>query len=165
MVRLHAACLLLLAIPSGMAFAEAADLKFWWSDYGSAYRLAQKEGKPLLVVFENSGLRGQPSQHIHIKSQNSDAKLLTAYVLCRIDASSEEGRELARQFAAPGFPSVVITDKRLDRVIYRRHGPLSTLDWSTMLVSYRSGERLPKKEARVPTEPQKPAPAAKVCYT
>ena len=37
----------------------------------------------------------------------------------------------------------MITDKRLNRVIYRRNGPLSDLDWAVMLGSYRTGERVP----------------------
>ena len=133
-------------------------LKVWWNDYGSAYRLAKKEQKPLLVLFEAVDGPDRVLQGSSQWQQSPASSLLTPYILCRIDTSSPSGRDLARKFAAPGFPSVVITDKRLNRVIFRRHGPLSDLDWAVMLVSYRTGERLAERSAQ-------PADQRTVCYT
>ena len=162
MVRLQSVWFLFLlgviSLLGGRVSGETQGVKVWWTDYGSAYRLAEKERKPLLVVFEKSDALGQPPQTVRDLNQNPASSLLNPYVLCRIDVSTEIGRDLARQFAAPGVPSVVITDKRLNRVIYRRHGPLSNLDWAVMLVSYRTGERPADRS------PQ-PAEQRTVCYT
>ena len=149
---------LALSLFSGRSEADESGLKVWWTDYGSAYRLAEKEKKPLLVVFEAVDGPARVLQGSSPWQQSPASSLLGPYILCRINISTPSGRELARKFAAPGFPSVVITDKRLNRVIYRRHGPLSDLDWAVMLVSYRTGERLPA------VSPQ-PSDQRTVCYT
>ena len=151
----------ILSIFSGQSTADESGLRVWWMDYGSAYRLAEKEQKPLLVVFDSVDgpermlKRSSPWQ---LSNASSASSLFGPYILCRIDISTPSGRELARKFAVPGFPSVVITDKRLNRVIYRRHGPLSDLDWAVMLVSYRTGERLPELSSQ-------PSDQRTVCYT
>ena len=143
---------------SGQSIADESGLKVWWTDYGSAYRLAEKEQKPLLVVFDTVDGPERMLQGSSPWQQSHASSLLSPYILCRINISTPSGRELARKFAAPGFPSVVITDKRLNRVIYRRHGPLSDLDWAVMLVSYRTGERLPELSSQ-------PSDQRTVCYT
>ena len=142
----------------GQSNGDGPNLKVWWNDYGSAYRLAEKEHKPLLILFEEVKATGRVSRDFSRLQQSSASSLLSPYILCRIDTSSPSGRDLAQRFAAPGFPSVVITDKRLNRVIYRRHGPLSDLDWAVMLVSYRTGERLPERSSQASDQ-------RAVCYT
>ncbi|HJN67761.1 MAG TPA: hypothetical protein QF761_16255, partial [Pirellulales bacterium] len=58
-----------------------------------------------------------------------------------IDVTSESGREIARLFGATQFPYTVITDKHLNRIIFRKAGNISDLDWVTTLISYREGTR------------------------
>ncbi len=142
----------------GQAAGAEPELQVWWTDYGSAYRLAEKEEKPLLVLFEATDARGQSLQVASTLEQSPSSSLLKPYVLCRIDVSTESGRDLARKFKAPNFPSVVITDKQLNRVINRQHGPLSDLDWAVMLVSYRTGERQVHR-------PSQSVEQGTVCYT
>ncbi len=143
---------------TGQSDGVEPDFKVWWNDYGSAYRLAKKEQKPLLVLFEAVDGSDRMLHGSSRWTQSPASSLLSPYILCQIDTTSPSGRELAQRFAAPGFPSVVITDKRLNRVIYRRHGPLSDLDWAVMLVSYRTGERLAERSAQ-------PSDQRTVCYT
>ena len=150
--------ILVLSIFSGQSVADESGLKVWWTDYGSAYRLAEKEQKPLLVVFDTVDGSERMLKGESPWQRSNASSLLGPYILCRINISTPSGRELARKFAVPGFPSVVITDKRLNRVIYRRHGPLSDLDWAVMLVSYRTGERLPELSSQ-------PSDQRTVCYT
>ena len=141
---------------SGVTFAETFDQKVWWTDYGAAYRLAEKEGKPLLVVFEKADL--QDPQFLAAVGLDSVSSLLEHYILCRIDGTTKEGRDLAQKFHTPGLPSLVITDKQLRRVAYRRQGPLSDVDWAVMLVSYRADE--PPAE-----RPQESKSRRAGCYT
>ncbi|MDG2408467.1 MAG: hypothetical protein P8M53_05595 [Pirellulales bacterium] len=148
----------MMTLLSDRCAGEPPGLQVWWTDYGSAYRLAEKEEKPLLVVFEAFDFPGPALQASLELKQSPSSSLLSPYILCRIDTSTKSGRDLARQFAAPGLPSVVITDKRLKRVIYRRPGPLSDLDWAVMLVSYRTGESLADRTSQ-------PSEQRTVCYT
>ena len=146
----------MLSMVPAVSLAETPGSKVCRTDYGVAYRLAEKEGKPLLVVFEK-----EDAQNLQFSADaglDSVSSLLKHYVLCRINGSTEEGRDLAQKFNAPGLPSLVITDKRLRRVVYRRQGSLSDVDWAVMLVSHRTDEQ--------PTEPPQESKSRRaICYT
>ena len=81
---------------SGRSDADESSLKVWWTDYGSAYRLAEKEKKPLLVVFEAVDGPARVLQGSSPWQQSPASSLLGPYILCRINISTPAGRELAR---------------------------------------------------------------------
>ncbi len=130
-------CLAFFAAP---AFADS-----WLDDYAEAYRTSQIEAKPLLVVFEKPLERSSQFQQVSDLSRREKSSLLSPYTLCRIDVTSESGQEIANLFGATQFPYTVITDKHLKRILFRKAGNISDLDWATMLISYREGTR-PKVE-------------------
>ena len=57
MVRLQSVWFLFLlgmiSLLGGRVSGETQGVKVWWTDYGSAYRLAEKERKPLLWFLKN----------------------------------------------------------------------------------------------------------------
>ncbi len=122
-------------------FAAPAFADRWLSDYAEAYRTSQIEAKPLLVVFEKPFEQFSQFQQVSDLSLRERSSLLGPYTLCRIDVTSESGREIARLFGATQFPYTVITDKHLNRIIFRKAGNISDLDWVTMLISHREGTR------------------------
>jgi len=138
--------------------AAQASADPWLGDYAEAYRISQIDGKPLLMLFEKPFERSSQFQQVSDLSQPVRSSLLSPYTLCRIDVTSESGREIAGLFGVTRFPYIAITDKHLKRVIFRRAGNISDLDWATMLISYREGTQ-PKVD--VSTFRSTPT----VCYT
>ncbi|MEK6249043.1 MAG: thioredoxin family protein, partial [Planctomycetales bacterium] len=118
--------------------SQAAD---WSSDYGIAYRTAQLEKKPLLIVLEKSSEPRARIRQVSTSLVQRDSALLSAYKLCRIDVTTEEGSQIAELFGATEFPQIAITDKQVDQIIFRKTGTFSDLEWASMLVSYKKGKR------------------------
>jgi len=124
-------------LTAGMASANE-----WMSDYGTALESTRRAEKPLIVVLEKPS---EPGARIGQVSQSSDpigSILLTPYTLCRIDVTTPLGAKVAEAFGASKFPYTAITDKQGKQIIYRNSGAYSDLDWTTMLVSHRAGERV-----------------------
>ena len=112
----------------------------WHYDYSKAYREAQTENKPLLVVFENSSDPQQRFQQVSATKTESSQQLLSNYVLCRLDVSTEYGQYWAERFRTTSVPYAVITDKAMGRIVFRKAGRFSGTDWETTLTTYKNGQ-------------------------
>ena len=111
----------------------------WHQDYSIAYQEAQQNNKPLLVVFENSADPQQRFQQVSATKSTAEQELLTKYVLCRFDVSTEYGKYWADRFRTTSVPYAVITDKGMGEIVYRKAGRFSGEDWLTTLTSYQNG--------------------------
>jgi hypothetical protein len=141
----------------GFLAATAAAAEPWLENYAVAYRTAQQEGKPLLLVLEKPVDLQHQLRQVSDFSRPVDSSLLGPYTLCRIDVTTEEGQWLAKMFGATRFPYVVITDKRAARILYRKAGKVSDQDWAVMLISYREGKR--------PVVHLPASRSSRICYT
>ncbi|NIP86766.1 MAG: hypothetical protein GTO03_14880 [Planctomycetales bacterium] len=120
--------------------APAAIADDWQNDYATALEAARAAHKPLLVVME------LPSDRLAATrgdSQLGSSALLKPYQLCCIDVSTSEGQKVAEAFGAERFPYTVITDKDSRNIIHRKAGHYSKLDWSSLLMTYRNGQKPP----------------------
>jgi hypothetical protein len=132
-VGLHAIAVVLAVSPA--VFADS-----WKSDYGTALQAARSAHKPLLVVLE------MPSDRLSETTGSNDlssSALLKPYELCCVDASTSLGQQVAEVLGAKQFPYTVITDKDVKNIIHRKAGHYSKLDWSSMLMTYRDGQKPP----------------------
>jgi len=148
--------LAVLCAPQTVLLADQPSAQHWVIDYGTAYRQAEKEGKPLLVVFERPG-----SKSSLLRGVEAVSGLGKHYVLCRVDGTTEMGRDLAQKFRTPEIPSLVITDDHLRRVTYRQRGPLSEVNWEAVLVSAPTDKESSEKSEA----PRESKPRGTICYT
>jgi hypothetical protein len=108
----------------------------WSQDYGACLKRAAAEKRPLLVVLERPAAAVRPAA---VKRNAEDSATLENYVLCRVDATTKYGQELAQKFDASELPFTAIIDRNGERQIYRHAGQLSDSDWRTTLATYRQG--------------------------
>jgi hypothetical protein len=130
----------LYAIAATVAISPAALAEQWQSDYGTALEAARSANKPLLVVME------LPADRIIETNGSGDlssSALLKPYQLCCIDVSTPMGQQIAEAFGARQFPYTVITDTDGKNIVHRKAGHYSKLDWSSMLMTYRDGQKPP----------------------
>ena len=129
----------LYAIAATAVISPAALAEQWQGDYGTALEAARSANRPLLVVME------LPSDRISEKNGGdlSSSALLKPYQVCCIDVSTSQGQQVAEAFGAREFPYTVITDSEAKNVIHRKAGHYSKLDWSSMLMTYRDGQKPP----------------------
>ena len=112
----------------------------WHEDYTEALAAARADRKPLLVVIYNSG---QSQRQLQLTSQTTGetATLLDNYHLCRIDASTPNGKRVAGVFKATTYPYTVITDRNAQKIIFRRGGAFNKAQWIETLADYRRGSK------------------------
>lgn len=111
----------------------------WHSDYGLALKAAQESGKPLLILVH------EPAQVTPVAVNRTEQKkitqLLANYELCRIDASSKYGQEVASAFKASELPFTAIISKDVKQQLYRHGGALETGEFISVLTQYQAGVR------------------------
>ena len=82
------------AVAAPSVDASQASANAWHADYGVALAETKQEEHPLLVVFEQPGDNAKqldPS----LLSAESGAFPLDSYALCRIDATTDYGKQVA----------------------------------------------------------------------
>jgi thiol:disulfide interchange protein DsbD len=89
------------------------------TNYLEACRAAQAAGNALLVVIEESQDAGAPTAAIEAFSSRREALSMQ---VCRIDASTRLGSQLAKSYGAGRFPYAVITNS-VGEIVYRGSGP------------------------------------------
>ena len=113
----------------------------WMQDYGAALELARSSQRPLLIIFERDSSPGRQIEQVTYTPDRTQSLLLTNYTTCRIDVGTEHGMQVAQAFKISHFPYTVITDKRVAKIILRRHGNFTANEWISMLVDYQDGRR------------------------
>lgn len=117
----------------------------WESDYGKALRATRAtDDHPLLVVLESPSQSDASVQQVSYTSATvspEEAELLAPYQLCRVDASTEYGKKVAKAFGVTSFPYTAIIDRTGTVIIYAKSGKLPADEWAETLKTYKSGER------------------------
>lgn len=130
------------ALLACLAAAIAPDLN-WSNHYGTARKQAIASGKPLLVVIENRDPLALPSaptiEQISWTSPQVSPELLVKFELCRIDASTEYGRRVARAFNANKLPLTAIIDKTGEWMVYVKAGDMNTSELNDVLAEWQQG--------------------------
>jgi hypothetical protein len=108
----------------------------WLDDYGLACQQVAKEKKPL-AVFIGSGAAGweKLSREGKIGKEAREA-LSSSYVCLYIDASSAEGKRLARSFDVPQGLGIVISDRSGEKQAFHHQGDLKGEDLEYYLKKY-----------------------------
>jgi hypothetical protein len=142
----------MLLLSLGLLAPDAAAAARWHEQYGTALRTAKRLGRPLLVVIDSSSTpesRIEPARfRANDKAQES---LLSPYVLCHIDVTTDYGKLVAKAFRATQFPHTAIIDRTGSVILHRKRGAFTPAEWATTLAKFRTGERVRKQAA--------------VCYT
>ncbi|MCA9247224.1 MAG: hypothetical protein KDA42_08925 [Planctomycetales bacterium] len=119
--------------------SAAPDTARWTNDYGLALTETRQTNRPLLVMLDNPNDPEQAVANSQIKPTGFTASTLQRYHLCRVDVSTDYGKEVAKVFRASEFPSAVIIDPTGRQIIYRRTGRLSDSEWDSILTQYQDG--------------------------
>ena len=127
------------AVAAPTAQADSADA--WHANYSEAVAETKQENQPLLVVFDKPGDEAEqldPS----LLSAESGAFPLDSYALCRIDATTDYGKQVAEGFKVKEFPHVAIIDKSGSIVLRRVSGDISQSEWKKVLKEHKDGARV-----------------------
>lgn len=113
----------------------------WQADYGKALAATRSDQRPLLVVLDIPSNPEQSLSNELLATQGDQAKVLGAYELCHVDASTEYGQKVAAAFGATQFPHTAIIDRKGEVVLFKKPGQIEQSEWTTTLVKYQTGER------------------------
>ncbi|MEN0111300.1 MAG: hypothetical protein AAF805_11315 [Planctomycetota bacterium] len=121
--------------------ALAADAKIdaadgWNADYGAALAETKADERPLLVVLDNPAEAAES-----LGEERLEAGGLERYALCRVDVTSEYGREVAKAFGVTEFPHVAIIDRTGSVIVRRIAGDVSAEQWESILDRHAAGLR------------------------
>ena len=121
----------------------------WQTDYHRALQQAQRSRRPLLVKIEDLSLNlPESSPSVSARNETIPTEILDDFVLCRIDFSRPNGKEIARRLGATSVPFTAIVNRSLTRVVYRRSGEIDPLEFEAVLV--RVAERQPTMRIGLP---------------
>lgn len=149
-----------LAIAAGLVQSAPTSPK-WERDYGVALKSARSGKRPLVVVLENPNAPEQSLKTEGISHGSDQAKMLEAFVLCRVDVTTKIGRMVAEAFGAREFPYTAITDRDCRKIIHRHAGRPTAQAWVAMLA-----QRLPRLGLRLETAKYGDAPVwQETCFT
>ena len=122
----------------------------WESDYGDALKATRAGNQPLLVVIEkprDEEARIAPALLSEDSIKGNQFELLQPYELCRVDASTKYGREVAKAFRTKSYPYMAIIDKTGSVILYSKTGDIDAKDWERALSQHKRGERRPVRTA------------------
>jgi len=111
----------------------------WQADYGKALAATRADDRPLLVVLD---VPNDPKSAVGREQlETEQAKLLDAYQLCHVDASTKYGKKVAQAFKAEKFPFTAIIDKTGSVVLCKKSGKITEVEWGETLATHKKGER------------------------
>ena len=137
------ALVLLMEPAIGLAPSTVAELKTpqQFQNYTAAYRAAQREKKPLLVIL-NPG-RDSDTVPVHlddVRKTEQRRKLLDRYVLVEIDASTPHGETIHKLFDNKSLPHVAVIDRDQKWQVFRSNRTLQGNDWTRILETFQNGD-------------------------
>ena len=123
------------------AVAATPSQSQWQADYGKALAATRNDDRPLLIVLDVPADKELAVKTERLKAEGEQGKLLNAYQLCHVDASTKYGKKVAEVFKAEKFPFAAVIDKTGSVVLTKKTGQLSDKEWETVLETYKAGER------------------------
>ena len=150
---------LLVVTASGLGQSDESSELAWSVDYAQAFAAAKSSRKPLLVVIEDSTKQGNQFDEDKLASEPTQVQLMSQFELCKIDASSKKGKQVAKAWGATQFPYTAITDRTNSVVVYRKGGQMSRNEWIAALVESKDRVYVRKPVAASVTQPSAPANA------
>lgn len=137
------ALVLLLDPAIGLAPSQVAEVKApqQFQNYTEAYRFAQREKKPLLVIL-NPGSRSDvtPIHLDDVRKTEQRRKLLEHYVVVEIDASTSHGETIHKLFQNKPLPHVAVIDREQKWQVFRTSRTLQGSDWTRILETLQKGD-------------------------
>ncbi|MEQ8848239.1 hypothetical protein [Botrimarina sp.] len=131
---------MLVAMVAGLSASEG-DTSGWHADYGAALAETKHEAQPLLVVLDDPSDEANRLDPDLLKAE-SGALPLDSYALCRVDVSTDYGKQVAEGFKVTSFPHVAIIDKSGSVILRRVSGDVSLAEWKRVLSLHAEGDRL-----------------------
>lgn len=132
----------LLLIAGMMAPDQAEETHF--DNYGDAYRAAKELKLPLLVILNPGDKEVADVKPITMEAVRKTGKrrgLLEDYVVAVVDTGTRRGQKTHQLFKSPELPRVVVIDKQQKSQIFQTSEKLYGQLWTTILETYREGER------------------------
>lgn len=126
--------------------ARSVQAEGWFADYHEAKTASVVAGTRLLVVLDDPTQPQHSVEQVSTMTSAVEAELLKPYTTCRIDVSTEKGKEMASKFRATEFPYTAVIDKAGKFIVYKNQGKYSNSEWVSMLLSYAK-EELPTQAA------------------
>jgi hypothetical protein len=121
----------------------------WTDDYAVALAATKKTQRPLLVVIDDSQQPHPRLEHVSTTADTTQTTPLSGYQLCRIDAATEYGREVAESFKVRQYPYSAIIDRTGSVILHQQSGPITTQEWAATLARHRSGIYAAERQAAV----------------
>jgi len=128
-------CLMLAAAVTGASPVQDR----WSNDYGAALAATRKSDRPLLVMLENPADEKQAASMARFAPAGFTASTLMRYHLCRVDVSTDYGKDVAKVFHTTEFPATVIIDPNGREILYRKSGHFSDTEWDSLLTRFQDG--------------------------
>lgn len=116
--------------------ADTAMQQEWRSDYGQALEATRTNERPLLVVIDR-----QDDEKLSESALADSAETLAKYNLCRVDASTPYGKEVASSFKAAEFPFLAIIDKSGSVILRKEAGDAGIAQWKNAVEENQLGLR------------------------
>ena len=113
----------------------------WEADYGKALAATRSNDRPLLVVLDIPADTDSSFSSEQLNTKGKQAKLLSSYQLCHVDASTKYGQKVAEVFKAEKLPFAAVIDKTGSIVLCKKVGQLSSDEWKNILTTFEKGER------------------------
>ncbi len=111
-----------------------------FDSYREGYYSAQKSKQPLLVIINpGSDSEAKPIALDDICKTEARRKLLEKYVVVVVDASTEQGKRVHKQFDSLPLPRVVVIDREQEWQIYRTSEPMYGDLWTRVLETFQDG--------------------------
>jgi hypothetical protein len=154
----------LVALTSFVAHEEMAMRPAWIKDYGIASERGITQQKPL-AVFIGTGQTGWDDVSKDGSLGRGANELLAAHYVCvYLDASNEQGKQLAKAFAIAEGPGLVLSDRTGKLQAFHHDGELNATDLEKVLRRYSDPDRVATTtETREDLQPR-PARAAQPVY-
>ncbi len=110
----------------------------WSRHYDKAKHAAQTAKRPLLVVIENPSEAKQRLDEERLPVDTAQQGLLGKFHLCRVDATTDYGKRVAKAFGAQQFPFTAIIDKQSRLIVFRKAGQMTRQEWRNALARKNS---------------------------
>lgn len=112
-----------------------------FDSYRDGYYSAQKTKQPLLLIINpGSGSEEKPIALEDIAKTQARRELLKNYVVVMVDASTEQGKVVHRQFDNLPLPRVVVIDRDQEWQIYRTSEQMYGELWTRVLETFKEGD-------------------------